>query len=56
MIRRLLAVLAAGLPLLAPAPAAARAADPPMVTAVEISSPHRLPAPSPEELLTSLPR
>jgi len=54
MIRRLLAALAAGLLLLAPAPAAARAADPPMVTAVEILSPHRLPDPSPEELLTSL--
>src|SRR5262245_58560013 len=55
MIRRLLAALVAGLPLLAPAPAAARAAGPPMVTAVEISSPQRLPAPSPEALLTSLP-
>ena len=54
MIRRLLAALAAVLPLLAPAPAAARAADPPIVTAVQIESPHRLPDPSPQELLTSL--
>ncbi|HSE93654.1 MAG TPA: POTRA domain-containing protein [Methylomirabilota bacterium] len=52
MMRRLLAALAALVPVLVTSAFAAPA--PPVVTGVEVTSPHVLPAPSPQQLLTGL--
>jgi outer membrane protein insertion porin family len=54
MIRRLLAALAAAAPALVTAAVAAGAAAAPMVTGVEVTSPHELPSPRPEQVLTDL--
>ncbi len=54
MIRRLLAALMATLPLVLPSPVSANAVDPPMVTAVEVSSTHRSRGPAPEQFLEHL--
>lgn len=54
MIRRLLGALAAAVSLLASPAVAADSPPAPLVTGVEVTSPHVLPSPRPEEFLTDL--
>ena len=54
MIRRLLAALTATVPVLLASTVVANAPPAPMVTAVEVTSPHRLPGPPLEQFLTDL--
>jgi outer membrane protein insertion porin family len=55
MIRRLLAALVATAPVLMPASVAANTPPAPMVTAVEVITPHQLIGPPPEQFLADLP-
>jgi outer membrane protein insertion porin family len=54
MIRRLAAALTAALPVLLLVGGPADAAPPPLVTGIEVTSPHRLPPPRPEPFLSHL--